>query len=413
MKSRKISKKKKAGTPTLSGIPDDITLKYVSKVDFRSLKLLNMSNKSYRSQLKPYLTTNKYPSQFSAVHKDAGVLMDNYGITLKDILLSSIETSFFDNYIKTFFINDENEQIEYICNILFDYNDEVKTELNKFETDTEITKDFLKLLQPNSLIFKKINNYSIDYRIFQFLLLFTDINMKGRSKTLMKILLIKQLIIFLQSIYLDKLLHHYEYLKEYPVSSINTVLLDLNVHIESYLLHTRFKKAGYIIIENSDIFFFYFYSVIVTSLMFHNTIFDNLPVARKYSIKKGMIYDMLYYIKSMYTVKNYNHRNEYTILYLFNLYTFVEKDTYLKIFISLILFSYLNHLFEKKIVTARQLYSSDISFIIERIHTTILEYIEILPTLEFDKIGLKNKQEVDVEIKKDILLNLMQNLENK
>jgi hypothetical protein len=413
MKSRKISKKKKAGTPTLSGIPDDITLKYVSKVDFRSLKLLNMTNKSYRSQLKPYLTTNKYPSQFSAVHKDAGILMDNYGITLKDILLSSIETRFFDNYIKTFFINDENERIQYICNILFDYNDDVKTELNKFETDTEITKDFLKLLQPNSLIFKKINNYSIDYRIFQFLLLFTDINMKGRSKTLMKILLTKQLIIFLQSIYLDKLLHHYEYLKEYPVSSINTVLLDLNVHIESYLFHSRFKKAGYIIIENSDIFFFYFYSVIVTSLIFHNTIFDNLPVARKYSIKKGMIYDMLYYIKSMYTVKNYNYRNEYTILYLFNLYTFVEKDTYLKIFISLILFSYLNHLFEKKIVTARQLYSSDTSFIIERIHTTILEYIEILPTLEFDKIGLKNKKEVDIEIKKDILLKLMQNLENK
>jgi hypothetical protein len=408
MKSKKTSRKKKAGTPTLSNIPEDITLKYASKIDFQRLKILNMTNTSYRSQLNQYLTTNKYANQFSIIDKDAGIFMDRYGVTLKDILLSSIKTSFFDNFINTFLIKDENLQVEYICNTLFDYTDDAKTELNKFDKDTEITKEFLKLLQPISVIFKKTKNYSIDYRIFQFLLLFTDVNMKGKVKTIMKILLIKQLILFLQSIYLDKLLHHYEYLKEYPVSSINTVLLDLNVHIESYLLHSRFKKSGYIIIENSDIFFFYFYSIIVTSLMFHNKTFDNLPDVRKFSIKKGMIYDMLYYIKSMYS-----HINKYTILYLFNLCTFVEKDKYLKIFISLILFSYINHLFEKNLVTAKQLYAEDISFIIERISTTIVEYIEILPTLEYEKIGLKNKQEVDIEIKKDILLKLMQNLENK
>lgn len=405
----------------LSDIPEDLTIKMASKTDLESLRLLNMTNKSYRTQLKPLFTTNMHPNQFHKIDKNAGDIMDLYSITLHNIINSSININFFDKFIHAFTITKSVEQCTYIYNDLFDFTDSSKTKLSLVFPREEITKSFLSEIKINTSIFKglKPTYFYIDYRIFQFLLFMTDQNMKGRSRIIMKISLIKHLMIFMGQIFVDKILKHYVYISRYIMDDIKqlneafkNILEDANTLIESYLFDKRFMRDDYSVIENLDIFFFYIYSVIISAIIFDNDLFAHLSDKQKYSIKIGMIYDMIHYIKSMYASKTIGYRQQYTILFFFNVYNFIEKDKYLNLFIRLILFKYINHLFENKIITSDILHTNDISFAINIISESIPEYFDELSTLDFVKVGLPNQKQIDIEINKNILSILAKNLDN-
>jgi hypothetical protein len=285
----------------------------------------------------------------------------------------------------------------------------------------EITNSFLSEIKINKSIFKgvKPTYFHIDYRIFQFLLFMTGQNMKGRSSIIMKISLIKHLMIFMGQIFVYKILKHYAYISDYIIDdkkqlneSFKKILDDANIVIESYIFDKRFMRDDYCVIENLDIFFFYLYSVIVSAIIFENDLFVNLSAKQKYSIKIGMIYDMIYYIKSIYSNKIFGYRQQYTILFLFNIYNFIEKDKYFNLFIRLILFKYINHLFENKIITLDILHSDDISFAINIISESIPKYLDELSTLDFVKVGLPNQKQIDIEINKNILSILAKNLDH-
>jgi hypothetical protein len=400
------SKKKKGGTPTkLTDIPEDLTIKFASKTTLASLKLFNMTSKTYRTQLRSYLTTNEHPNQFHIINENAGDMMNLFSITLNNILNSCMTADFFDKFIHSFSIAKPNEQCKYIYENVFDYTQSARSTLSLFIGREEISKDFLKKLKFTTSIFTqpKQMNYVVDYRIFQYLLFLTDANMKGRAKLIMKISLIKQFILFLQTIYVSKLVKHYPYLNEYVFeNAFKQVLENANIHIETYLFDKRFRKNDYFMIENLDIFFFYFYSVIATFKILDNRLFASLSDTNKVSIKQGMIYDMIYYIKSIYVTRTFNYRQRYTILYFFNLCTLVEKDKHLKFLISLVLFKYINHLFERNIVSLDELLSDDIGYIIDAISKTIKPHIDMLPTLEFAEYP---------EVKHEILLVLAKHLQ--
>jgi hypothetical protein len=398
------------GSPQMkiTDLPEDLTIKLASRTKLESLKLWNMTNKSYRTQLTPFLTTHLHKNQFHSIHENASDIMKLYSINLNHIIYSSIHTEFFDKFIHAFTITKQHDQFNYICENLFDYTDQAKIALSRFIPTEEISKSFLNQLTFNTTIFGKLRHVHtyIDYRIFQFLLFMADYNMKGRAKIIMKISIIKQLMLFLQQLYVDKLTKHYPYLSQYKSLPLN----DVNVLLESYLLNKRFMKKGYIVIENLDIFFFYFYSVIASATIFDNDQFDNLTESQKYSIKKGMIYDMLYYIKSMYNIGQFTKSQQYTILCLFNMYNFIEKDIYLKFFIMLILSKYINYLFANHIVTLEQLKSHNIGFMIDSLSESIQAYVHELSTFEFEKIGLVNRTEINTEIRDEILLVLAKHL---
>jgi hypothetical protein len=398
----------------LTDIPEDLTIKVASKTDLESLRLFNMTNKSYRTQIKPFLTTNMYTNQFHIIDKNAGKIMDFYSITLNNIMNSSINIQFFDKFIHAFTIKNANEQSTYLYDVLFNYTDYSKTKLSLFVPQEGITKHFLSELKISTSIFKNLKPayFNIDCRILQFLLSITDHNMKGHAKIIMKISLIKQLMIIMKNLYVNKLLKHYAYTSKYTQDErFDKIMEDVNFLIESYFFNEKFMRNDYVGAENFDIFFFYLYTVIVSAIIFNNDLFIDLSAKQKYSIKLGMIYDMIYYIKSIYKTKTFNHRQQYTILFLFNLYNFIEKDKYLNLFIRLILFQYINYLFENNIVTLDILYSDNILFIIDIISESLPLYLNELSTLEFDKIGLPNQQQINIEIKKNILLPLAKNLE--
>jgi hypothetical protein len=419
------TKKRKGGTRSthtqLSDIPEDLTIKMASKTTLQSLRLLNMTHKTYRTQLKPLLTTNMYPNQFHIIDEDASDIMDLYSITLNHIINSSINIDFFDKFIYTFTITKPIEQCTYIYNNLFNFTEFSKTKLSLLMPREEITNSFLSEIKINKSIFKgvKPTYFHIDYRIFQFLLFMTGQNMKGRSSIIMKISLIKHLMIFMGQIFVDKILKHYAYISDYIIDdkkqlneSFKKILDDANIVIESYIFDKRFMRDDYCVIENLDIFFFYLYSVIVSAIIFENDLFVNLSAKQKYSIKIGMIYDMIYYIKSIYSNKIFGYRQQYTILFLFNIYNFIEKDKYFNLFIRLILFKYINHLFENKIITLDILHSDDISFAINIISESIPKYLDELSTLDFVKVGLPNQKQIDIEINKNILSILAKNLDH-
>jgi hypothetical protein len=327
---------------------------------------------------------------------------------------SSINIQFFDKFIHAFTIKNANEQSTYLYDVLFNYTDYSKTKLSLFVPQEGITKHFLSELKISTSIFKNLKPayFNIDCRILQFLLSITDHNMKGHAKIIMKISLIKQLMIIMKNLYVNKLLKHYAYTSKYTQDErFDKIMEDVNFLIESYFFNEKFMRNDYVGAENFDIFFFYLYTVIVSAIIFNNDLFIDLSAKQKYSIKLGMIYDMIYYIKSIYKTKTFNHRQQYTILFLFNLYNFIEKDKYLNLFIRLILFQYINYLFENNIVTLDILYSDNILFIIDIISESLPLYLNELSTLEFDKIGLPNQQQINIEIKKNILLPLAKNLE--
>ncbi len=407
LKFQLVDKKNKIfnyiGTKTIIGgspqikitdLPEDLTIKFASKTTLQSLKLLNITSKSYRTQLKPLLTTHEHKNQFHMIDENAGNIMKQYSVTLKDILNSSIHIDFFDRFIYAFTITRPNDQCKYIYETLFDYTDDAKPIISMLLTSDDISKSSLKQLKFKNTIFGaiKTRNYFIDYRIFQFLSYFADNYMKDTAKLIMKISLIKQLMIFLGRIYLDKIIQHYPFL---AADMHENILEDINVLLESYIFHKKLNTN----IQHFGIFFFYVYSVIATAIIFDYTVFDHLSDSQKYSIKKGMIYDMIYYIKPMYG----DMTQHFTILCLFNIYYEIEKDKYLKFFIFLILCKY---------IINSKVKIEDIEILVSTLSKSIKTYMETLDTFELQKIGLSTKKEIDVEIKKDILEILGKRLES-
>jgi hypothetical protein len=255
---------------TMQDIPIDVIAFNVCKfLSLQSMLNLTLTNRAYNEVIKNIMESYIVDTVlFGTIDTRIILDMKYFNITNKDILLCSLSTKFIDGIIRL--LNKSgNDQIKTMRKI-FQYTRRTRNHIR-----SNIIDDLIHNLKIHNKIYTITlsTDIDMDYKVFMFLVYITDVYVKGRTRSILRMTLMVQLVTYFEEIYTMEMsmgtgIRHDEAKQK------------IGNYFKSYLYHSP--------IYEKNINMYHYYSILLTSAISES---NDMQEQEQHMFKRSDIYD--------------------------------------------------------------------------------------------------------------------------